>query len=612
MELLTVQQRLLFEHGGRLSDYRLIRRIGKGKFSVVYKAEHIADARMIALKKIAIFDVMNAVAREKTLKEVRLVQSVQHKSIIEYTDTFIEERELYIAFEWASAGDLKRQIRKANERHIRFDEASIWKYFTQLCSAILYLHREKRIMHRDLKPANIFLTSEGQIKLGDLGLGRQFSENTFEAHSKVGTPLYMSPEVLRGEPYDWSSDIWSLGCILYELIMLRNPFKSDGLNLHGLFIKINKGEYEPLPLMYSKRLRGLVTQMLALNAASRLSIDRVWECCQRATSTFGINVHRNYRKETITTAIESQALKATNETGEYRFSTISEGNAQLSDEETHNRQYKTAVLMEAVLDKLGLLRYKPQCVDSISPDFFMIELKHEDRRSDERFEEMCACSLWLLKKIGLVLYCEVEELMRQPRIRALQTLIALAERVNPSLRQIMVQTLVPGSGYFVCVFLNSLCDEAVRIHAFYRPIYNHNHLRDSHPDEDLTTSSTSTDCDEATLSLPSINVDCTYLARTHDRAGKKKDELEGRGYILPTVSKAVWIEEVERVRRRLETLRFQLAPNHHIHDCPWRVHLVALRRYEGLEEYLRPPTRQRLTLLSQAWIVVILSNHMME
>ena len=97
-------------------------------------------------------------------------------------------------------------------------------------------------MHRDLKPANIFLMADGTIKVGDLGLSRSLSENTLQAHSKVGTPLYMSPEVLRGNGYDFKSDVWSLGCILYELAALKSPFKEEGLNLYGLFQKINKGK----------------------------------------------------------------------------------------------------------------------------------------------------------------------------------------------------------------------------------------------------------------------------------------------------------------------------------------------------------------------------------
>ena len=95
----------------------------------------------------------------------------------------------------------------------------------------------KRIMHRDLKPANIFVALDGSLKLGDLGLGRYFSSQTIEAYSRVGTPLYMSPEVLQGSGYDWKSDVWSLGCVAYELICLKSPFKNEDqkMNLYDLF-----------------------------------------------------------------------------------------------------------------------------------------------------------------------------------------------------------------------------------------------------------------------------------------------------------------------------------------------------------------------------------------
>ncbi|KAG7399345.1 hypothetical protein PHYBOEH_009147 [Phytophthora boehmeriae] len=116
MESLTDDQRALFADGGQLDDYEVLKPIGKGKFSVVYKAIRRHDNQAVALKKIAIFDMMNLKAREKTLKEVRLVQSVRHPNIIQYLDAFVENNELCIAFEWAEAGDLKRQIRKANEK----------------------------------------------------------------------------------------------------------------------------------------------------------------------------------------------------------------------------------------------------------------------------------------------------------------------------------------------------------------------------------------------------------------------------------------------------------------------------------------------------------------
>jgi len=144
-----------------------------------------------------------------------------------------------------------------------------------VAGALEHMH-EKRIMHRDLKPANIFIDSNNDLKVGDLGLSRQLSSQTIEAYSRVGTPLYMSPEVLKGLGYDWKSDVWSLGCIAYELIMLRSPFRADDkeeLNLYKLFQRITKGEYPPLNERYSGELRGVVTGMLTLEAEQRLEIS---------------------------------------------------------------------------------------------------------------------------------------------------------------------------------------------------------------------------------------------------------------------------------------------------------------------------------------------------
>lgn len=254
-------------------DYEVVKPIGKGKFAVVYRAFRMTDNETVALKRISV-DSIDEKARDKCLKEVKLLQSLDHPNVIRYLDSFITDNDLVIVVEWAAAGDLKRQLRKAQERGVGFEERIIWKYFSQMCDAMLHL-REKRIMHRDLKPANIFLTLDGTVKVGDLGLSRELSEHTVQAHSKVGTPLYMSPEVLRGDGYDFKSDIWSLGCMLYELAMLKSPFKSEGLNLYSLFQKISQGDFQPLPENYSEDLRSLTYSMISTDAKDRPDIADV-------------------------------------------------------------------------------------------------------------------------------------------------------------------------------------------------------------------------------------------------------------------------------------------------------------------------------------------------
>ncbi len=223
--------------------------MGRGKFSTVYKARRRADGRVVALKRIRMgaATVANSAVQEKCLKEVRLLQSLDHGNIIRYLDSFaVHPNTLVIVLEWATDGDLQCHLRRIRDRGGALPEPVIWQSFVQICEALAHMH-ERRILHRDLKPANIFLHRDGTIKVGDLGLGRTLSDDTPEAFSKVGTPLYMSPEALRGDGYDMKSDIWSLGCVLYELAMLRSPFKEEGLKMFQLFEKIVKCDYKPLP-----------------------------------------------------------------------------------------------------------------------------------------------------------------------------------------------------------------------------------------------------------------------------------------------------------------------------------------------------------------------------
>ena len=288
-------------------DYEVLKSIGKGKFAIVYRAKKIGDEQVVALKRIAV-DMMNEKAREKCLKEVRLLQSLDHPNIIRYMDSFITENDLVIVYEWAAAGDLKRQLRKAQERGTGFEERVIWKYFSQICNAMKHMH-DKRIMHRDLKPANIFLTLDGTIKVGDLGLSRELSEHTVQAHSKVGTPLYMSPEVLKGEGYDFKSDVWSLGCLLYELAMLKSPFKSEGLNLYSLFQKISNGEYQPLPEHYSEELRTLTYAMISTAPEDRPEISYVCKVAQELRTLTADKASRS-RKNSAGSAAAGSASAA--------------------------------------------------------------------------------------------------------------------------------------------------------------------------------------------------------------------------------------------------------------------------------------------------------------
>lgn len=220
--------------------------------------------------------MMDKKQREKCLQEVKLLQTVDHPNIVKYLDSFVHENELHIAIEWAEKGDLKRYIRKLIQEKDYLDELRVFDFTRQIACALQHMH-EKRIIHRDLKPANILVFSDGKLKLGDLGLGRFLSVETIKAFSKVGTPLYMSPELIRNTGYDFKTDVWSLGCVCYEMILLKSPFITDNkLTLYDLFTKIEKGDYPKITDgRLSNDIKDLVDQMLIVEPEQRISLTEV-------------------------------------------------------------------------------------------------------------------------------------------------------------------------------------------------------------------------------------------------------------------------------------------------------------------------------------------------
>ena len=215
-----------------LSDFKKERVIGKGSFGSVYLVRRLADNKIYALKTV-ILDKLNKKEQENSVNEVRILASIHSQFVIGYKEAFLDESSnaLNIVMEYADDGDLQTKIRKMRQEGGFFKESLIWEYALQMIKGLKALH-DKKIMHRDLKSANIFLVKDKhQCKLGDMNVSKVIKEKVL--HTQTGTPYYASPEVWRDESYSYKSDLWSIGCVIYELCEQHPPFL--GKNLDELF-----------------------------------------------------------------------------------------------------------------------------------------------------------------------------------------------------------------------------------------------------------------------------------------------------------------------------------------------------------------------------------------
>ncbi|CAK80844.1 unnamed protein product (macronuclear) [Paramecium tetraurelia] len=259
--------------GSTIQDFNVLEKLGEGSFSSVYKVQRKSDGQYYAMKKVVISQ-QSYKERENALNEIRILASLDSPYIVEFKDSFLdsEGKTLYVIMEFASGGDLNSLLKQGKIKG-GVEEAEIWKVLTQITIGVKVLH-DNNILHRDLKLANVFIgkSPEGNIyKIGDLNISKV--THGANARTQAGTPYYASPEVWKGEQYSWPCDIWSIGCIIYELAAQQPPFRAA--DLQSLSRRIQTGVYDPIPGKYSKDLSEVIKLLLQVNPRSRPSCDTI-------------------------------------------------------------------------------------------------------------------------------------------------------------------------------------------------------------------------------------------------------------------------------------------------------------------------------------------------
>ena len=254
-----------------MEGFEILEKLGEGAYSIVYKVKRKEDSNIYALKKVKLKGLSDK-EKQNALNEVRILASVKSPFVISYKEAFIEEESetLCIVMEYADKGDLYQKIVHLKKIGCLIEEIDAWKIFIQMVRGLKSLH-DLKILHRDLKSANIFLFSDGTAKIGDLNVSKVAQKGL--GYTQTGTPYYASPEVWNENPYDNKSDIWSLGCVTYEMLTLHPPFRAK--DMEELYNKVIKGQFKKIGSKYSEDMNEIIGFLLKVNPRDRPNCDEI-------------------------------------------------------------------------------------------------------------------------------------------------------------------------------------------------------------------------------------------------------------------------------------------------------------------------------------------------
>lgn len=270
-----------------LKDYSIKKYLGRGSYgSAILVCLKKNPKKLFVMKEIVMANLKES-EKKNAFKEYELLSKLNHPTIVRFHENFVENDRLYIVMEYADGGDLSEYIKNFKRRNERIPTTTLMSIFILLCLSIDYIHK-KNILHRDIKTQNVFLKNNAFIKLGDFGISKLLDSST-SAKTQIGTPYYLSPELCMNTSYSYSSDVWALGVILYELIFLELPFLGE--NIGGLLYNImnNSPNFEDETInkilkYYKNRkedeeiilfLIRICKSMLKKEAKERITIDKI-------------------------------------------------------------------------------------------------------------------------------------------------------------------------------------------------------------------------------------------------------------------------------------------------------------------------------------------------
>lgn len=300
--------------------YIPIRILGRGAFGEATLYRRTEDNSLVVWKEVEL-NSLNEKERRDVMNEISILSILEHNNIIAYLNHFMDKNSLLIELEYCNGGNLYDKINHQNGK-LFSEEVVIW-YLYQIASAVSHIHKAG-ILHRDIKTLNIFLTKTDLIKLGDYGLAKKLDSKSSMAETCVGTPYYMSPELCQGSKYNFKSDIWAMGCVIFEVLALTRTF--DATNPLNLCVKIVQGNWtmEVNSDVYSSALIELVYECLDQDPVKRPTSDQILDqpliaCCRQELEERVALLNSAMRKPKLSTATDTPVAVVTTRSREVYF-----------------------------------------------------------------------------------------------------------------------------------------------------------------------------------------------------------------------------------------------------------------------------------------------------